>query len=415
MGRFARVGAVIVVVCAGSVLPPGAAEAAALSPSAIHLCSVSSTEQAGDGVSFTPSMSEDGRYLAFVSDSTNLAQPHGKNQNLYLRDRQAGTTTSVDVNAAGQAGNGFARFPAVSADGTSVAFYSTSTNLVPNDSNGVPDIFVRSLTGGELERVSVSTAGTEADGFSSSLGISATGRYVAFVSAANNLTADDDNPGPDVFVRDRAAGTTRRVSDLPAGADVDAYWTAISGDGTRVAFASFTNGAPRPTVVQGVFLVDVRTQTTTVVSDLDPGPFARVVLSGDGRKLAFTSQANGVVAGDADGKIDVFLYRRVTGVTAKVSRRTRNGITGSLAITPDGRYLVFSSADIVTNPTDGKLVRFDTTTGARRRLSLPDGTFIHGGQPTTALGGRLLAFQSGVPGLDAAYPGAFGVFTARLR
>lgn len=415
VGRLARVSTVTVVLCAGLAATPASTLAGPVSPSDIHLGSVSSTEQAGNGVSFTPSLSEDGRYLAFVSDSTNLAQPHGDKQNLCLRDRRAGTTSTVDVNAAGQAGDGYARYPAVSADGSNVAFSSTSSNLVPGDTNGVGDTFVRPLTGGPLERVSVSTSGAQADGDSSRLSISADGRYVAFVSDANNLTTDDDNLGPDVFVRDRAAGTTRRVSDLPAGADVDAYWTAISGDGTTVAFASYTNGPARATVVHGVLLANLVTQTTAVVSDLDPGPYARVVLSGDGRKLAFTSQANGVVPNDGDGRIDAFLYRRAIGGTVKVSRWTRNGVTGGLAITPDGRYVVFSSADIATNPTDGKLVRVDTTTGARRRLSLPDGSLIHGGQPTTAHGGRLLAFQSGDIGLDPAYPGALGVFTARLR
>src|SRR4051794_40131562 len=132
----------------------------------------------------------------------------------------AGTTERVSVSSAGSQGDGYSYDQAISADGRFVAFHSRADNLVPGDTNGADDIFVRDRRTGRTERVSVSAAGRQGDGGSFSPSISADGRFVAFASRANNLVPGDTNGVTDVFVRDWLRGTTERVS-IATGAQGD--------------------------------------------------------------------------------------------------------------------------------------------------------------------------------------------------
>jgi len=207
-------------------------------------------------------ISGDGNLVAFGSFASNLVPNDLNDQpDVFVRNRLAGTTERVSVSSDEAEANGPSFYPAVSADGRFVAFYSDATNLVPMDLNGVGDIFVRDLAAGTTERVSVSSHEEEADGQSNGPGIrgglrfgpdiSSDGRYVTFDSIATNLVAGDTNtcppfyddpPGvcPDVFVRDRALGTTRRMSVAGDGTQGDRASTdpAISLDGLTIAFFS---------------------------------------------------------------------------------------------------------------------------------------------------------------------------------
>src|SRR5207245_298074 len=218
----------------------------------------------GNGASTGVALSADGRFVAFTSVATNLVAGDANGvSDVFVHDRQAGTTERVSVDSAGSEGNGASTGVALSADGRFVAFTSVATNLVAGDTNGAADVFVHDRQTGTTERGSVDSAGSEGNGASTGVALSADGRFVAFTSAATNLVAGDTNGVTDVFVHDRQTGTTERVSVDSAG---------IEGNGAS----------------------------------------AGVALSADGRFVAFTSVATNLVAGDTNGAADVFVHDRGT-------------------------------------------------------------------------------------------------------
>ena len=218
-----------------------------------------------------PAISADGRYVAFESGSSNLVAGDTNGfEDVFVRDLQSGTTQRVSVATGGTQGNGFSSEPAISADGRYVTFSSAASNLVPGDTNGAPDVFVRDRRSGTTQRVSVAAAGTQGNGDSGSSAIGADGRYVAFVSRASNLVPGDTNGTSDVFVRDLQLGTTQRVSVATDGTQADgaSFNVAISADGRYVAFDSYaSNLAPGDTNQAGdVFVRDLQSGTTQRVS-----------------------------------------------------------------------------------------------------------------------------------------------------
>jgi len=197
----------------------------------------------GDGISTPGSISADGRYVAFSSLATNLVSGDTNSRtDVFVHDRVTGATERVSVATGGVQGNHHSLNPSISADGRYVAFWSWATNLVAGDTNGGFDVFVHDRATGITERVSVATGGGQGQGFSQSFthSISADGRYVAFQSNATNLVPVDTNGAPDVFVRDRLTGTTERVSVAGGGSQGNGYsqQASISADGRYVAFNS---------------------------------------------------------------------------------------------------------------------------------------------------------------------------------
>ncbi|MGJ3245306.1 MAG: hypothetical protein ACFE0I_04435 [Elainellaceae cyanobacterium] len=227
------------------------------------LASVNSNGVPANSPSSSPSISADGRFVAFSSLASNLSpQDTGIDFDIYMRDRIEQTTTLVSVNSQGQKGDGFsvnesflnddALNPVMSPNGRYVVFQSTYSNLVPNDTNGYSDVFMHDLQTGTTTRISVDSNGNQANG-GSEIGfpksaVSADGRYVVFQSGASNLVPDDTNNATDVFVRDTVAGTTTRVSlnsngEEPVGGflGTSSFGGTISADGSKVVFVS--NGA----------------------------------------------------------------------------------------------------------------------------------------------------------------------------
>jgi Tol biopolymer transport system component len=275
----------------------------------------------GNGSSDFPAISTDGRFVAFQSSARNLVpgDTNGFAQDVFVRDRQTRTTELVSVATSGAQGNNGSNFPAISPDGRFVAFESEASNLVPSDTNRQRDVFVHDRQTGRTERVSVSTGGVQGNDFSQSPAISANGRFVAFESFASNLVSGDTNGSTDVFVHDRHTGTTRRVSVGPRGAqgDFDSNVPAISADGRFVAFeSSARNLVPGDTnSVLDVFVRDRQARTTRRVSvrsngaqgDDDSGAAS---ISPDGRFVAFFSAASNLVPRDTNNAVDVFLRDR---------------------------------------------------------------------------------------------------------
>jgi Tol biopolymer transport system component len=274
----------------------------------------------GNDWSSSPTLSADGRFVAFYAEATNLVPGDTNNQwDVFVRDRRTGKTERVSLGPSGVQSNGSNYAPVLSADGRFVAFYSDASNLVPGDTNGEADVFVHDRRTGKTERVSVGPGGGQGNGESFSPSLSADGRFVAFQSYATNLVPGDTNNTSDVFVRDRGTGTTERVSVGPGGVQADgtSFDTELSADGRFVAFASDasnlvsddTNG------MNDVFVHDRQTRKTERVSvgqrsvqgnrgSIDPA------LSADGRVAAFYSSADNLVQGDTNSEADVFVHTR---------------------------------------------------------------------------------------------------------
>ena len=306
--------------------------------------------------SFMPSFSADGRFVAFSSAAPNLVPGDTNNRSdVFVRDLSTNTTTRVSVDSAGNQGNDFSNRPSISGDGRFVAFASPAANLVPGDNNNSQDIFVRDLSTNTISRVSVDSAGNQAIGNSFVPSISADGRFVAFGSNAPNLVLGDTNNNEDIFLRDLLTNTTTRVSVDSAGnqGKSGSYSPSISADGRFVAFESnASNLVPGDTNnLDDIFVRDLLTNTTTRVSVDSAGnqgnnhsrdPF----ISANGRFVAFTSFASNLVPGDTN-LIDIFVRDLLTNTTTLVSvdsaGNQANSNSGSTSISADGRFIGFSS------------------------------------------------------------------------
>ncbi|WP_165942735.1 PD40 domain-containing protein [Micromonospora sp. KC721] len=328
--------------------------------------------------------SADGRYVAFTSASPNLMPDDTNNTwDVLVRDRRTGTTSRVSQSTVGVVGDSSSYGQSLSPDGRYVSFTSDATNLVPGDTNGDSDGFVHDRRTGSTSRVTLTNGGTEADARSYAPAISADARFVAFVSEATNVVPGDTNGVADIFLRDRQAGTTVRVSGTNADAPSDA--PAISANGRYVTFTSEAALVPGDTNgVADVFIRDMRTGSLRRVNVSTSGAQANALtvsptMSADGRFVAFTSEATNLVSGDTNGVADVFLRDLRAGTTVRASLTADGGqATGGSSYGPmmsaDGRYVVFSSdvTDLVSGDTNGVADVFlrDLGAGTTVRASL---------------------------------------------
>jgi Tol biopolymer transport system component len=318
-----------------------------------ELVNVSSSGVHGDGPAQFPAISADGRYVAFESYSTHLVP--GFPGNLFRRDRVMGTTEGVSLVAPGISGRAGGHGPSISADGRFVAFWSFSNNLVPGDTNGHSDVFVRDCLNGTTERVSVDSAGVGGNDDSTECSISADGRYVAFQSVASNFVPGDVPYSRDVFVYDRATLTIERVSVDSNGtpADGQCYSPSISGDGRFVAFwTSAGNLVPGDTNGHYDVFVHDRQSGATVRASVSSagvqgdGDSRYPSMSADGRYVAFASEANNLVPGDTFLE-DIFVRDLRGGTTERMSVTSggAHATSHSLrsAISPNARAVAFTS------------------------------------------------------------------------
>ncbi|BFU46961.1 TolB family protein [Krasilnikovia sp. MM14-A1004] len=283
---------------------------------------------------------------------------------------------------------------AVSDDGRFTVFSSNATDLVPGDTNGAWDVFLRDSVADVTTRLSVSSSGeqTTRGSYSGEPSMSADGRYVVFISRAPNLVADDTNDAYDVFLRDTVAGTTTRVSLPETGgqAGTESSRPAISADGRFVAFESWAPLVAGDTDTRpDVYLRDLTTGRTVLVSEsFDGSPlqddgygFDNLSVTSGGRYIAFDSGATNLVAGDTNGKTDSFVRDLQTGTTVRTSvsgsGAQADASSYGTSISADGRYVAFTSLakNLVPGVTEGRYQAYvrDLVEGTTTLASVRDG------------------------------------------
>lgn len=339
------------------------------SPPSLILVSVSSAEDQATSTSFSPSISRTGRYIAFGSDANNLVSGDTRAVDIFVRDVSAGTTEiiSLDING-NEPADGASWQSTISGDGRYVAFSSTSTALVPNDTNAAYDIFVRDRQANTLTRVSIDSNGIEGNDSSQHPDISDDGRYIAFLSAASNLVADDTNGITDIFIHDTQTNQTTRVSVDSLGGEANSASVRVnmSADGAFVVFLSNASNlvADDFNGVGDVFVHNTKTGNTSRVSVDSNGVEGNdnsgntINISADGRFIVFSSRASNLVDADTNGVEDIFVHDTQAGTTQRVSISSNNveanDDSGSPSISADGRYIAFSSSasNLVDNDTN---------------------------------------------------------------
>ena len=381
--------------------------------------SVSSADEQADNRSLVASISADGRFVAFISAATNLVENDTNGfDDIFVHDRMTGETTRVSVDSFGAQANNASAYPSISADGRLVAFQCWATNLVPDDTNASVDVFVHDRDTGETYRVSVNTSGEQGDDDSDEPSIAADGGFVAFKSAAGNLhisgvggvfvhdlttgettkvsltnlggntfgaqpsisadgrfvafTSGSENIDPgdpvddlDIYVRDRVDGTTVWASPGPVEpSDSDCQWPSISADGRYVAYESQADSlVVGGNNVWGIYVFELATGELTQASVSSEGVACNqrslaASISADGRFVAFRSDATNLDPDDTDNSADIYVRDRIGGHTERVSLNAGNQGAGSdsygPSISADARFIAFESlATLVPDDTNG--------------------------------------------------------------
>ncbi len=379
--------------------------------------SVSSSGAEGLGDSNIPSISADGRYVAFSSSASELV-PGDTNDasDIFVHDVQTGETTRVSTDGSGNEGNDRSFTPSISDDARYVTFYSYASNLVSDDTNDASDIFVHDVQTGETTRVSTDGSGDEANGRSEAgIGsISADGRYVTFSSTASNLVSGDGNEAHDIFVKDLQTSETKRVSTDSSGNQVAgmSVTPSISDDGRYVAFSSYAwDLVPGDTNNSwDVFVKDLQTGETTRASVGSSGDqwagSDSPAISGDGRHVAFRSD----LGANNTGAFDIYVHDLGTGktdlVSVNMSGDQGNYSGGYPSINHDGRYVAFSSGAQDLVPDDANIGGYDVfvrdvQTGKTELVDRDSsgrqgafGNYSAEQRPSISADGRYVAFDS---------------------
>jgi Tol biopolymer transport system component len=341
-------------------------------PEDIFLASLGDDGSLGDKASEFGTISFDGKRIAFSSQATNLVQgDENGERDAFLRNRALGTTRRISNGLLGHESNGPSRDTAIAGEGRFVAFWSAGANLVIGDTNNRGDIFVYDRQTQVITRESITTGGAEANGTSLNPSISADGRFVAFESLATNLVPGDTNGVMDVFIRDRDLRITVRASvshldgEQGNGASIQ---PSMSTDGRWVAFTSSASNlvALDQNGADDVFIHDRVTDETIRVS-VDSGGIEgngasnEPHIGGDGGQyIVFKTEASNLSNLDDNGEADIYMHDRRARTTILVSIGNDGSIGNSGSnnpvITEDGQYVAFDSraTNLVPNDTNDR-------------------------------------------------------------
>ncbi len=317
-----------------------------------------------------PSISANGNRIAWHSRDSNLVPGISNGvMDVFVRDMQLGQTRRVSVDSTGVEANGGSDFARISANGNSVAFRSSASNLVPDDTNGRRDIFVHDLDSGITERVSVSTAGAQSTAHSEFPDISADGRFVVFESAGNLLNAPVSVSGTQIWLRDRQLDETSLISAAPDGTPGDnfSFQPRISANGRWIAFASLAGNLdpayPNPGSAAAVYLHDRQLGTTRLISlddmqqPLNSLSVTDLQIAGDGQSVMFV-----LMTDDEDEPLEIHVYRTAADESRRIVPETVDGLppnrdlfVGWGALSFDGRmiYLASVAGNLTRNTPNG--------------------------------------------------------------
>lgn len=373
---------------------------------------------------------EEGRYIVFVSSAAGLAGSTGKHRQIFWRDRNAGITKMISAASNGEEGNGDSYFPAISGDGKSVAFESYSSNLVENDKNGFRDIFVWNATTNKIETVSIGEDGAEANAESFEPSVSGDGNLIAFTSTASNISRTGKGiSNNNVFLRDMQNNTTIMISIDPiAQKGGGGSEPSISYDGNRIAFYSnaATLVANDNNGIWDIFLWEKnnallkRISLTADGKERNQGNESanRIVapaISGNGRYIAFATTADNMVPGESNIFQDVFVYDITTGSTV-IASNSVDGKPGNedspigqgekIAISYDGNWVAFSTKTTNLGVPSSNIVMHNMATGKNQAISSVNGSSV--GRPSISASGSYVVFGIGAK-LDSRFPST-GIF-----
>jgi TolB protein len=423
----------IAVFLLGALLAAPAAQAVVDETTLISRQSATDGGAGGETPSAAASISADGRYVAFQSGANGLSSvDNNKFVNVFLRDTQTNTTTLISraSGADGAAAGGQSFDPSISADGRYVAFESKAPNLSGVDTDLIFNVFVRDTQANTtvlVSRQSASDGGAGADVHALNPSISPDGRYVAFESNSYELSTADHDTYRDVFLRDIPARTTTLISRATGaaglGGDDNSFNPSVSTNG-RVAFQSNANNLSTAddNFQINIFVRDAVANTTTLVSRAGgaagakaDGPSYRPSINANGRFVAFESQANNFSEADNNRVMNVFRRDMDTGAMTLITRTTAgagaSGASGDAAISPDGRFVGFESLANNLSTADDDTFRnvyLRDVQGAATHLvsrqSAADGGAGANGRsfaPSVSTDGRFVAFDSDALNLSA--------------
>jgi Tol biopolymer transport system component len=409
-------------VVAVPVLIAGTAYAA---PGDLTLASTDDAGVNGIGRSFVgrAGLSGDGGQAAFHSSaSLDGADPDGL-FDIYVKDLSSDATHLVSTNSVGTKSDGDSNEAAFSADGGTVAFQSTATNLDDHDTDTLTDVYVKDLSSGSLVLASTSSSGAKGNSLSLSPTLSSDGTVVAFESFATNLHPDDDDTRVDIYVKDLVTGALTLASTSSSGAKgtEDSAFAALSADGTAVAFQTFSNlDAADTDASADVYVKDLVSGTTTLASTSDTGATgdgasAGPSLSADGTKVAFVSTSSNLDPADTDPIHDVFVKDLVSGEVS-LGSVSAGGLKSddinlfTSALSHDGNRVAFvsmagnlSSADgdtlldVYVKDLSSGVLTLASTSSAGVKGNDDSGTW-----PALSGDGTLVAFESMATNLDPA-------------
>jgi hypothetical protein len=308
--------------------------------------------------------STDGRYAAFVSGANNLTpnSQNGLTLDIFVRDLQNKSNVIISIANDGSVANGHSLDHSISADGRLVLFSSDASNLVPDDTNNAPDVFLRDWPNAKMELISVASGGESGNSSSGAAVFTPDGRFVVFESAASNLVSGDNNNGVDLFLRDRSKKETTLLtrtfngsgSVLGAPRDSGNYLASICDDGRFVAYVSRGSNlvAGAMNGMSQIYLHNTENHTNILITTGTGGKPGtkdsdQPVFSGNGAFVAFLSMADNLVPGAVTpNTFYLYLYDVTAGQITRVAPPKTSPISfGEIILSKDGSKLAYTFND----------------------------------------------------------------------